>query len=66
MMTLVTPQAMIVRNFMRGQRVGAASARNNLEGRNNMMQLAVTMTCATDGTILGAQTWIPRLKIWHK
>ena len=51
---------------MRGLQVGAVSARNNLEGRNDMMQLAVTMTSATDGTIPSAQTLIPRVELWHR
>ena len=56
MMTPVTHQVMTVMNFMRGQQVGVVSVRNDLEGRNDMRQLAVTMTYATDGIIPNAQT----------
>ena len=41
---------MTVMNFMRGQQVGVVSVRNDLEGRNDMRQLAVTMTYAADGS----------------
>ena len=48
---------------MREQWVGAASARNDLEGRINMMQLAVTMIYAADCIIRNARTWIQRVKL---
>ena len=66
MMTPAIPQVMIVMNFTRGQRVGAVSVKNNLEGRNDMRHLAVTMTYATDGIIPNAQTWTQRVKLQHR
>ena len=66
MMTPAIPQVMIVMNFMRGQQVGAVSVRNDLERRNDMRQLVVTTTCATDGIIPNAQTWTQRVKLQHR
>ena len=66
MMTLVTHQVMTVMNFTRGQQVGVVSVRNDLEGRNDMRQLAVTMTYAADGIIPDAQTWTQRVKLQHR
>ena len=66
MMTPAIPQVMIVMNFTRGQRVGAVSVRNDLEGRNNMGQLAVTMTYAADGIVPNSQTWTHRVKLQHR
>ena len=51
---------------MRGQQVGVVSVRNDLEGRNNMRQLAVTTTYAADGIIPDAQTWTQRVKLQHR
>ena len=66
MMTPVTHQVMTVMNFMRGQQVGVVSVRNNLEGRNDMRQLAVTMTYTADGIIPDAQTWTQMVKLQHR
>ena len=66
MMTPVTHQVMTVMKFTRGQQVGVVSVRNNLEERNDMRQLAVTMTFATDGIIPDAQTWTQRVKLQHR
>ena len=62
MMTPVTHQEMTVMNFTRG----VVSVRNDLEGRNDMRQLAVTMTYAADGIIPDAQTWMQRVKLQHR
>ena len=61
-MTPVTHQVM---NFTRGQQVGVVSVRNNLEGRKDMRQLALT-TYAADGIIPDAQTWTQRVKLQHR
>ena len=66
MMTPVTDQVMTVMNFTRGQQVGVVGVRNDLEGRNDMRQLAVTTTYATDGIIPNAQTWTQRVKLQHR
>ena len=66
MMAPAIPQVMTVTNFTRGQQVGAVSVRNDLEGRNDMRQLAVTMTYATDGIIPNAQAWTQRVKLQHR
>ena len=66
MVTPVSHQVMTVMNFMRGQQVGVVSVRNNLEGRNNMRQLAVTTTHAADCIIPDAQTWTQRVKLLHR
>ena len=66
MMTPVTHQVMTVMNFIRGQQVGVVSVRNDLEGRNDMRQLAVTMTYASDGIVPNAQTWTQRVKLQHR
>ena len=65
MMTPVTHQVMTVMNFMRGQQVGVVSVRNNLEGRKDMRQLALT-AYATDGIIPDAQTWTQMVKLQHR
>ena len=52
--------------FYWGQQVGVVSVRNDLEGRNDMRQLAVTTTYATDGIIPDAQTWTQRVKLQHR